>query len=258
VQWLNGGPAKPAFVPPRPYERGVGGRPTLVQNVETLANIALIVRFGPGWFRELGSAGEPGSMLLTLGGAVARPGVTEIASGTTLRAALERCGRPAETPHALLVGGYFGSWVPAAAALDAPLSDGGLRPLGATLGARSITVLGRTRCGLTETAQVADYLARESAGQCGPCVFGLRAIADALASIASCGSGAHAAVRRLHRLAPQVTGRGACAHPNGATRLVESALAVFADELAHHLAGHCTAVSGAPLLPVPLASEGWR
>ncbi|MDX6539372.1 MAG: hypothetical protein QOI71_982 [Gaiellales bacterium] len=258
VQWLNGGPAKPAFVPPRPYERGVSGRPTLVQNVETLANIALIARFGATWFRELGTAAEPGSMLLTLGGGVARPGITEVPSGTTLRTALERCGRPVEAPHALLVGGYFGTWVTAAAALDAPLSDAGLRPLGAALGARSIAVLPRARCGLVETARVADYLARESAGQCGPCVFGLRAIADALATIATCGSGAREAVRRLRRLAPQVAGRGACAHPNGATRLVESALAVFADELAHHLSGHCTAVPGGPVLPVPAASEGWR
>ncbi len=144
VQWLNGGPAKPAFVPPRPFERGVGGRPTLVQNVETLANIALIARFGSGWFRELGTAAEPGSMLLTLGGAVARPGITEVAAGTTLRAALERCGQPAEVPSAVLVGGYFGTWI-SAAALDVPLSDAGLRPLGAALGARSIAVLPRGR-----------------------------------------------------------------------------------------------------------------
>ena len=92
VQWLNGGPAKPAFVPPRPYERGVRGRPTLVQNVETLANIALIARYGPDWFRELGSESEPGSMLVTLGGAVGRPGITELESGLPLRAALERAG----------------------------------------------------------------------------------------------------------------------------------------------------------------------
>ena len=93
VQWLNGGPAKPAFVPPRPYERGVRGRPTLVQNVETLANIALIARHGPDWFRELGSESEPGSMLVTLGGAVGRPGITELESALPLRAALERCRR---------------------------------------------------------------------------------------------------------------------------------------------------------------------
>ncbi len=118
VSWLNGGPAKPAFVPPRPFERGVGGRPTLVQNVETLANIALIARHGADWFRDLGSPDEPGSMLFTLGGAVARPGITELEGGTSLRTALERCEGFAEPPRALLVGGYFGTWVPVEAALD--------------------------------------------------------------------------------------------------------------------------------------------
>jgi NADH:ubiquinone oxidoreductase subunit F (NADH-binding) len=258
VNWLNGGPAKPAFVPPRPFERGVRGRPTLVQNVETLANIALIARYGAEWFRELGSDDEPGSMLVTLGGAVGRPGITELEAGTSLRAALERCDGFREPLQALLVGGYFGTWVRASAALDVPLSDAGLQPLGASLGARAIAALPHTTCGLRETARVAAYLANESASQCGPCVFGLRAIADAFASIAVCDAGAADALTRLRRLTPQVTGRGACAHPNGATRLVGSALAVFADEVAHHLAGHCTARAGDPLLPIPATGTEWR
>jgi NADH:ubiquinone oxidoreductase subunit F (NADH-binding) len=258
VQWLNGGPAKPAFVPPRPYEKGVRGRPTLVQNVETLANIALIARHGPGWFRELGSDDEPGSMLVTLAGAVGRPGITELESGSSLRDALERCDGFDESSRALLIGGYFGTWVAADRALDAALSDAGLRPLGAALGARSIAVLPQRRCGVAETARIADYLARESAGQCGPCVFGLRAIADALAAIATCDSGAAAALKRLRRVTPKVTGRGACAHPNGATRLVESALAVFADEIAHHLSGYCSARSSEAVLPIPAGPIEWR
>ncbi|MDX6537393.1 MAG: hypothetical protein QOD37_1734 [Gaiellales bacterium] len=257
VQWLNGGPAKPAFVPPRPYEKGVRGRPTLVQNVETLANIALIARHGASWFRRLGSEAEPGSLLVTVGGGVGRPGITELEAGTSLRAALERCELD-DTPQALLVGGYFGTWVPFARALDAPLSNAGLRPLGASLGARSITVLPATRCGVAETARIADYLACESAGQCGPCVFGLRALADALASLAACDMDAPAALARLRRIAPQVAGRGACAHPTGATRLVESALAVFADEIAHHLAGHCSARARVPVLPSPRRPVEWR
>ena len=116
----------------------------------------------------------------------------------------------------------------------------------------------RASCGLVETARLAAYLAGESAGQCGPCVFGLRAIADALASIAACEADAGAALTRLRRSAQQVTGRGACAHPNGATRLVASALSVFRDELAHHLAGHCTARSSEPVLPIPPAGTVWR
>jgi NADH:ubiquinone oxidoreductase subunit F (NADH-binding) len=258
VQWLNGGPAKPTFAPPRPHERGVRGRPTLVQNVETLAAIALIARYGPEWFRELGGENEPGSMLVTFGGAVGRPGITELESGITLRSAIEHCDGVREPVQALLVGGYFGTWVPLASALDAPLSDAGLRPLGASLGARAIVALPRASCGLVETARIAAYLAGESAGQCGPCVFGLPAIAGALGTLAACDAGAAEALARLRRLTPQVTGRGACAHPSGATRLVESALTVFADELHHHLAGICSARSSEPVLPIPRTGTEWR
>jgi NADH:ubiquinone oxidoreductase subunit F (NADH-binding) len=148
--------------------------------------------------------------------------------------------------------------VRAAQAIEAPLSDAGLRPLGAALGSRSIAVLPQARCGVAETARIAGYLARESAGQCGPCLFGLRAIADALASLAACESRAPEALERLRRIAPQVTGRGACAHPSGATRLVESALAVFADEINHHLAGLCSAPSREPVMPIPHGPIEWR
>jgi NADH:ubiquinone oxidoreductase subunit F (NADH-binding) len=258
VAWLNGGSAKPTFVPPRPYERGVRGRPTLVQNVETLANIALIARNGADWFRELGTDAEPGSMLVTLSGAVGRPGITELESGAPLRTALERSDGFDEAAQAILIGGYFGTWVPAAAALGASLSEAALRPLGASLGARSITVLPHTSCGVVETARLAAYLAGESAGQCGPCVYGLRAIADATSSIAACDVDCADAIERLRRIAPQVTGRGACAHPNGATRLVASALTVFAEEIRHHLAGHCTARSFEPVMPIPQGSAEWR
>jgi NADH:ubiquinone oxidoreductase subunit F (NADH-binding) len=158
----------------------------------------------------------------------------------------------------VLVGGYVGTWLPGAAALAARLSDAGLRPLGAALGARSIAVLPHASCGLAETARVVDYLARESAGQCGPCLFGLRAIAGALAEVAACEAGARDAVRRLRQLAPQVAGRGACAHPNGATRLVESALAVFADEISHHLAGACSGRSAASVMPITPHDGEWR
>ena len=76
VQYLNGGPAKPTFSPPRPHERGVHGRPTLVNNVETLAHVALIARYGDSWFRGVGLPSAPGSTLVTVGGAVAGPAST--------------------------------------------------------------------------------------------------------------------------------------------------------------------------------------
>ncbi len=185
VSWLNGGEAKPTFTPPRPFERGVGGRPTLVQNVETLANLGLIARYGAGWFRETGTEAEPGTVLVTVRGGVRRPGVIEVELGTPLRQVVDRCGGLAAPVRALLVGGYFGTWIDAAGNLDLPLADAALRPHRAALGARTLVVLPHGVCGVAETARVARYLAGESAGQCGPCVFGLPAVAQALESIAA-------------------------------------------------------------------------
>ncbi len=184
VRYLNGGPAKPTFTPPRPFERGVGGAPTLVQNAETLAHLALIARFGEEWFRELGQPDEPGSALVSLGGAVSRPGVYEIELGTPLAELLRRAGGASEPLRAFLVGGYFGSWLDSTR-LGVPLSDAALAPLGARLGARAIVALPKESCGLVETARVARYLAAESAGQCGPCVNGLGAIAGGLVRLAT-------------------------------------------------------------------------
>jgi len=256
VSWLNGRDAKPAFTPPRPFESGVRGRPTLVQNVETLANLALVVRNGPAWFREAGTQAEPGTALVTVSGAVREPGVVEIALGTTLGDALELCGGLAAPPQAILVGGYFGTWLPPD--LDLPLADEALRPLGGALGARALAVLPVGVCGVVETARVAGYLANQGAGQCGPCVFGLRAVAESLALVARREPGAAAALARLPRLGAQIAGRGACAHPDGAVGFVGSALSAFAGELDEHLAGRCSAIDHRPLLPTPATTPDWR
>lgn len=248
VNLINGGPAKPTFTPPRPFERGVQGAPTLVQNAETLAHMALIARYGPRWFRAVGTDEEPGSALVTLSGAVQRPGVYEIPLGLPLRELVEWAGGAAEPVSAYLLGGYFGSWVAAEEAEPLRLLDSDLRAHGAALGARAIFVLPAKACGIRETARLARYLAAESAGQCGPCVHGLDAVAKALERLARADRRDREHETRLPRWLDEISGRGACRHPDGAVRLVESALRVFADECALHLRGRC-AGKGGPLLP---------
>ena len=174
VRFLEGGPAKPTFGE-RPYERGY-----LVQNAETIAHLALVARFGPAWFRELGTRDEPGTALVTLTGAVGTRGVYEIALGTPLEDLLMQAGGPTEPLRAVLMGGYFGTWLDASTARGLRLLDADLFPHRASLGARAVVALPEGACGLVETARVAHYLARESAGQCGPCVHGLEAIAGSL------------------------------------------------------------------------------
>ena len=257
VSWVERGDARPTGRPPRsggaarPGEPGRGrrtGRPVLVQNVETLAHLALIARHGAGWFRSAGTPGEPGSMLVTVAGAVRQPGVYEIAIGTPVRELIDRAGGARVPLSAFLIGGYFGTWVSAAAAMDRPFSAAGLAGLWASPGAGLIAALPDNRCGLAETARLARYLAGESAGQCGPCVFGLDAIAGQLTRLAN---GQSAELGTIRRWLGQVTGRGACRHPDGAVRMIASALDVFTAETAGHAHGWCRATSMAHVLPTP-------
>lgn len=254
VHWINGGEAKPTFTPPRPFERGVGGRPTLVQNVETLAHLALIARFGDAWFRSVGSDDDPGTTLVTLTG-VARPGVYEVAGATPLASLFSAAGTAPDQIQAVLAGGYFGVWLPTTVALDSRVGAAALRDAGGALGCGAVIALPRQGCGLTETARLAHWLAGQNAGQCGPCVHGLPAIAAAMDRLVS-GDADGQGERHLRRWMGMVDGRGACRMPDGAVRLVDSALRVFAEEIVRHRrTGPCRAA--ALNLPLP-APEGWR
>ncbi len=256
VNFLNGGPAVPLHVPPRPFERGVRGQATLVSNVETLAHIALIARYGPHWFRAVGTREAPGSALVTVSGAVRRPGVYEIGLGLPASELIELAGGPSEPLQAVLAGGYFGGWLPLPAGAAVPVSGPGLRSAGASLGAGVMIALPAACCGLAETARVLRYLAGQSARQCGPCTFGLPAIADALAHIAWQGRDERAA-GWLRSLLPLVDKRGACHLPDGAVALVASALRVFAADLELHVTrGPCPAARRPPVLPVPRSADG--
>jgi len=258
VHLLNGGEAKPVFVPPRPYERGVRGRPTLMQNVETLANLALIARYGAAWYRSMGTPDEPGSVLVTASGAVARPGVYEFALGTPMQAVLDGVGGVTEPVSAVLVGGYFGSWLPAGVLSRVQLTHEDLRAAGGMLGCGVVAALPASRCGVAETARIASYLAAETAGQCGPCVHGLSAVAGQVAAIAAGRSmtGAHETVVRW---LGDIEHRGACRLPDAAVGFLRSALRVFADEFSlHEEHGVCTATNHRPVLPLPdTATRDW-
>jgi NADH:ubiquinone oxidoreductase subunit F (NADH-binding) len=254
VQWLNGRDARPAFVPPRPFERGVEGRPTLVQNAETLAHVALIARNGADWFRTAGTARDPGTALLTVGG-VTSPRVYEVPIGISLQRILEHAGAPIEAVGPVLVGGYFGTWLAPTALARTAFERSSLAAVGASPGCGVVAALPRTSCGLSELARVTRWLARENAGQCGPCFNGLPAIATAVETLYR-GRQPNGALRKLQRWLDMVEGRGACKHPDGVVRFVRSGLRVLADDIEHHRThGPCTASS--PILPVP-ATGSWR
>jgi ferredoxin len=170
--------------------------------------------------------------LLSVGGCAARPAVVEVPLGAPLGAVLDIC--EADPAAGVLVGGYHGMWLAAEAAYAAPVSRAGLTAAAGSLGAGIVLPLDPGTCPLGEVARVTAYLAKESSGQCGPCMLGLPAIARSLAALVQ-GSGGVSALDTARRAAAGVRGRGACAHPDGVFRFVSSALEVFTDDLAAHL-----------------------
>ena len=254
VHWLDGGLAMPTFRPTKPGKLMIRNRQTVVDNAETAASIALIARHGGAWFAQSGL----GSCLVTISGAVRDPGVFEVALGASLAEVIAQA-RPVGRVTGILLGGYGGTFV-GPDAVTALYSREGLRPFGASPGAGVIVVFDESTCGITETARIARWMANESAGQCGPCIFGLPAVADDLENLATArGDGRTEA--QLRRRLETIAGRGACAHPDGVIRMVRSALAVFSADLASHTASRgCAYNSKASLLTLP-ANRGeleWR
>jgi NADH:ubiquinone oxidoreductase subunit F (NADH-binding) len=235
VSWLNGGPGAPGWRPDKRHPLTIGRGAALVHNAETLAHMALVARYGPASFRAAGSADAPGTSLVTISGGVERPGVYEVALGTSLGAIVDQA-RPAGEVAAVLTGGFGGTWVPPGV-LATPYAPRSMSAVGGVVGAGVLAVLTRRACGVAETARLARYMAGESAGQCGPCVFGLPAVADDLERLAL-GRVDPGAVARLEMRVASVDGRGACRHPDGVARMVRSALSVFASDVAAHAGGH--------------------
>jgi NADH:ubiquinone oxidoreductase subunit F (NADH-binding) len=253
ANFVDQGLALPVFRPDKSRPLRIGKRPALVHNVETLAHVALIARHGPGPFRARGTAEEPGTCLVTISGKVAQPGVVEVDRGTPLRD-IASLGRPLEAAAALLVGGYGGAWV-GPEHFATPYASLSLQTIGASAGVGVVAVLGAQGCGVAESARIARFLAGQSAGQCGPCVFGLPAVADDLTELAR-GRVDPALMRRLLRRLDEVGGRGACRHPDGAVHLVRSALRVFAADVAAHAEGRPCAHAQQPSalrFPRPIA-----
>jgi NADH:ubiquinone oxidoreductase subunit F (NADH-binding) len=240
---VEGKAAKPRFTPPYPFAQGVMGRPTLVQNVETLARVAMLAR----------GLDVSGRMLVTVCGAVEKSGVIDVEVGTSIGDIVEIAGGPAHPARAILVGGYFGSW------LDA--SSGWNLGLGTDVraGAGVVAVVDTKHCPIAETARIAAYLAGESAGQCGPCVHGLAAVAETLADLCTVRRRRRPVLGLLETRLQTIAGRGACSHPDGVSMLVQSMLTVFAPEVNAHLnRGPCRTCSASSQLPIPKSKGGWR
>lgn len=259
INRVSGGQSKPRFVLHRSSDKGVNEQPTLVQNAETLAHVSMIARYGGGWFRRLGTETSPGTTLMTLCGNVKNPGVYEVDLRATIGAVVRETGGTVSPPAGALLGGYFGSWH-ASNVIDAlPLDVDRLRSQhGAAFGCGVLAVLPQGGCGIVESTRILGYLAAESAGQCGPCVNGLAALADTMQRVAT-STAEFGDIDRVWRWIDMVRDRGACHHPDGAVGQLFTALTAFKEHLRTHLLGHaCYGLRATGFPPPPAHVDGWK
>jgi NADH:ubiquinone oxidoreductase subunit F (NADH-binding) len=239
---LEGRPPLPRVKPPYPSDRGLFGRPTLVNNVETLAAVPAILERGPAWYRGLGRNGSSGVKVLCLSGDVARPGNYELPRGLTARELIFTHGHGARRKmplKAFLVGGASGGFLPPEE-LDIPLEIAPLRAKGADLGSGAVVVVGAGHCLLDLARRETRFFARESCGACDPCRLGTPALLKELDGLLDMRTRARAE-SLIRDLGAVLADSSRCGLGQVAANPLLSVLRHFPDEIAAHTAGRCPA-----------------
>ncbi len=237
LESMQGRPAMPRQKPPfYPTDFGLYGKPTLVNNVETLCNIPLILRNGASWFSEVGTPKCPGTMLFSLSGSVMRPGVYELPLGTPLRVLVEQCGGgvgAGRTVKAVFPGGPAFSMV-TGDQLDLAMDFDTLKAAGTGLGSAGVIVVDDATCMVAKTLHYSNFFKGESCGQCPPCRMGTINLATILTKIEQ-GEGTDKDLDTLRQICGFVKGTGYCTLVTGAAVLVQSALKIFPQEFEDHI-----------------------
>lgn len=236
VRAVNGGPAKPTDKPPRPFQEGVDGLPTLVSNVETLANLPYIQRYGGEAYRSVGTAASAGTFLATVTGAGRPAALYELPHGVSFTDLIALHGVSPDSVQGVLMGGYFAGLVNRSV-LDATLDHETLRAHGSALGCGAVAILTED-CPVAVAAAVMAYFDRENASQCGSCFNGTAAM-SAVTSALRDGVATEEDLARLQRWSVVLRGRGACATLDAATNIAASLLKQYPELVASHLAGAC-------------------
>ncbi len=237
LESMQGRPAQPKQKPPfYPTEFGLHGKPTLVNNVETLSNLPLLLRNGAEWFRQVGTNTAPGTMLFSLSGAVNRPGVYELPLGTPLRYLIEECGQGIPNGHgvkAVFPGGPSFSMV-GADQLDLPMDFDSLKKAGTGLGSAGVIVVDDATCMVEQTLKFSHFFERETCGQCPPCRIGTEELATIVRKIEE-GQGEEEDLAKLLQICGFVKGTGFCTLVTGAAVLVQNSLRLFRHEFEEHI-----------------------
>ncbi len=235
LESLEGKRGWPRLRPPFPAERGLWGRPTVVNNVETLANVPLIINRGASWYRSLGTEGSPGTKIFLLVGDVRRPGAYELEMGTTLEELVYGCGGgPKEGDlKAFLIGGASGAFF-GKEDLDIPLDFDSLRARGGVLGSGKVMALGEKRCLVDLLLNIARFFREESCGQCAPCRVGTQVLVRLLEDVRA-GKGRGDSLELMEDLVMVMRRASLCPLGQSVALPVLSALRLFREEFERHL-----------------------
>jgi len=222
--------------PPYPTQSGLHGRPTMINNVETLANIPPIVRNGSTWFRSIGTEGSPGTKVFALAGQVNLTGLVEVPMGTPLRALVYTIGGGVPAGRAFKAaqtGGPSGGCIPATH-LDIPLDFDSLQAAGSIMGSGGLIVMDDTSCMVDVARFFMDFCVEESCGKCPPCRVGTREMYALLTRICE-GTGTEETISKLESLAAVVREASLCGLGMTAPNPVLSTLRHFRDEYESHV-----------------------
>jgi NADH:ubiquinone oxidoreductase subunit F (NADH-binding)/NADH:ubiquinone oxidoreductase subunit E/NAD-dependent dihydropyrimidine dehydrogenase PreA subunit len=239
---IEGRRGMPRLRPPYPAEAGLDGKPTLVNNVETLANVPWILRHGAAAFAALGTAGSKGTKVFALAGKTARGGLIEVPMGISIRAVVEGIGggvAGGKAFKAVQIGGPSGGCVPAALA-DTPIDYEALNSVGAIMGSGGVVVLDESDCMVEIARYFLHFTQAQSCGRCAPCRVGTRRMLDLLEKLCA-GKGEAGDVEALESLAWTVKRLSLCGLGQTAPNPVLSTLRHFRHEYEAHLAGVCPA-----------------
>jgi len=235
LEVLEGRAPKPRQKPPYPAVSGLFGKPTVVNNVETLANVPLIIRYGASWFRTYGTPETPGTMIFCLGEEMNRPGACELPFGTPLRHLYEHLGGGLKNGKlkAVLPGGPSCAFL-LADHLEVRLDPESMKQAGSTLGCGVMRFYPEDSCMVQETLRIAQFFARESCGQCAACRMETSMLTAILERIHQ-GKGDAALFDQFQKVIDFNRGKGYCALINMPGPPIMSALRLFKDEFEHHL-----------------------
>jgi NADH:ubiquinone oxidoreductase subunit F (NADH-binding) len=212
---------------------------TLVLNAETVLRIAQIAANGPRWFRSFGTPAEPGPRLVSVAGAVARPGVIETAAGASIPDIVAAAGGPTGVVRAVGISGLSGGWLSGVEATATVWSNAGLAPFGLRTGAGILHVIDTSTCPLTTIRAWLTYARDESAGQCGPCMFGVPAVVGDMVAMINGRPPDRAGMLQFEARIAQLRNRGACRFPDGIGAFVDSVLRTFPKLLEAHAHEGC-------------------